>query len=156
MSQTLEYFFNYPKPLSELAEDVNNCLGCSLSPYENDPEDLFDRFLSMEFSLHTADGYENDRELDFENFHYQLSFRTPWPDADAHPIRLPAMLIVAYALHRKYGIVGMLVSNMQRLLTRYEERAIPEFGNRLFDVVSDTPFINFEAHLQTVSKRCYD
>lgn len=108
MSVSLDYFFNYAKALPDLTADINRCLGCSLAPYEDNPADLFDRFLSMEFSLHTAAGYENDRELDSENFHYKIDFRTPWGDAAARPIQLPAMLMVAYALHRWHGITGTL------------------------------------------------
>lgn len=120
MSVNICYFFNYSKSLPELAEDINERLGCSLAPYEGDPEDFFERFLSMDFSLHTAEGYVNDNELDLENFKYQLGFRTPAGGADARPIQLPAMAMVTYALHRWYGVTGILVYEVQILLARYE------------------------------------
>jgi hypothetical protein len=156
MSVTIDYFFNYSKPLPELAKDVNECLGCSLAAYEGDPDDLFDRFLSMEFSLHVADSYENDRELDFENFRYALGFRTPWGEADARPIQVGAMAIVIYALHRSLGITGILVFDMQTLLARYEEREIPEYGKRLYDVLSDSAFVSLSSHLEKLKARLRD
>jgi hypothetical protein len=153
MSSTSSYFFNYDKSLPELAAEINLSLGCSLSPYEGDGEDLFARFLSMEFSLQAATGYENDGDLDFENFAYNIDFRVPWPNAAARPLQLPAMAVVIYALHHRMGITGLLVNEMSTLLARYEEREIASYGRRLFDVVSATPFIDFSAHLSLLESR---
>ncbi|HEX8681734.1 MAG TPA: hypothetical protein VF707_05430 [Ardenticatenaceae bacterium] len=156
MSVTIQYFFNSPKDPEELGRDINNCLGCSLAPYEGDPEDLFDRFLSMEFTLQIADEYVNDKELDLENFGYYLDFRTPVGDADARAIQVPAMLMVIFALHRCFGITGILVFDVQILLARYEERAISGYGKRLYDLVSDTVFLSFPAHLNAIGARLPD
>lgn len=156
MSVVIDYFFNYPKDLQELAADINTTLGCNLSPYEGDPQDYFSRFLSMEFSLSSSEYLVNDRELDFENFRYELGFRTPWGGADARPIQLPAILLVIYALHRWLGITGMLVYDVQILLARYVEREIDGAGRRLFDVISSTPFLSFQAHLDIVKRRLPD
>jgi hypothetical protein len=112
MSSTNSYFFNNDKSLPELAAEINLSLGCSLSPYQGNDEDLFARFLGMEFSLHAATGYENDGEPDFENFAYKLGFRVPWPNAAARPIQLPAMAVVVYGLHLRLGITGLLVNEM--------------------------------------------
>ena len=164
MSVTIDYFFNYPRSLSELTTDINDCLGCSLAPYKSNPEDLFTRFLSMEFSLRVSPlalrvvppDFEKDPELDFENYLYKLDFRTPWGGAADRPIQLPAILMVVYALHRYLGITGMLVYDIQIPLAHYEERETDGYGKRLFDRVSDTYFVSFEAHLATVSKRLPD
>jgi hypothetical protein len=154
MSIHISYFFNYPKNLQALAADINTWIGCNLSLYEGDEQDYYARFLGMEFSLRPAEGYENDRELDFENFRYQLGFRTPVPDAGARPIQLPATLVIVYALHHSLRITGMLVYDTDILLARYAEREIEGwYGRRLFDVVSETPFISFPAHLNIVRKR---
>jgi hypothetical protein len=52
VSITVDYFFNSPESLTEVAQAVGRALGVRFEPYEDDPSDLFCRFLSMEFSLH--------------------------------------------------------------------------------------------------------
>jgi hypothetical protein len=153
MSLTINYYFNYPKSLPELAEEVNAHLGCSLAPYEGDAQDLFDYFLGMEFSLSSAQGLENDGELNFESFQYEISFRTPLWNAGIRPIQLAAMACIIYALHHYKGITGMLVYDRQALLARYEEHDIPEYGKSLYDMVSETPFVRLAEHLDILKKR---
>jgi hypothetical protein len=150
MSHTITYFFNYPKPLAELAQDINEWLGCSLAPIEEDEGFWTGLLLSMEFDLITADGFDNDRDLDFENFVYYIRFKTWASTESAKLIQVPTMLTVIYALHRRLGITGMLVWEMQTLLARYEEREASYYGKRLYDLVSDAPFTSFPAHLQAV------
>lgn len=91
MSVTNAFFFNYPKALADLGTEINACLGCSLAPYEGNPENLFDYFMGMEFSLHSAEGYE--------------------------------------------------------------EREVPGYGGRLYDVISGTPFVDFAQHLEILRRR---
>ena len=152
MSVSVEYFFNYPKDLAELAQDVNACLGCTLAPYEGQAESLFNRFLSLEFSLCPAVGFVNDRELEFEQYAYYLDFHVAAGELDAMTIQIPAMLAVVYALYRSLGITGMLVYDTQRLLARYEERQFPD-GRCLYDIVSDTAFLDFSDHLRQIEQR---
>lgn len=153
MSVTIDLFFNHPKSLTDLGTEINACLGCSLAPYEGDNEDLFDYFMGMEFSLDSAEGYENDREVDFENFAYEIGFRVPVPNTDMRPAMLPAMALVTYTLHRWLGITGILVHDVQTLLARYEEREVPGYGRRLYDVISGTPFVDFAQHLEILLRR---
>ena len=153
MSATINYFFNYNGSLLELASATNTWLGCNLAPYEGNQELFFSRFLSMEFSLSSADHLENDGELDFENFQYELGFRTPVPDATARPIQLPAILVVVYALHRSLDITGLLVYEVDIPLARYVEQEIDGYGQRLFDVISGTPFVSFQSHLGIVARQ---
>ena len=152
MSVSIEYFFNSPKDLADLAQDVNACLGCNLAPYEGRTDNLFGRFLSMEFSLHPAIGFQNDRDLEFEQYGYYLGFRVSAGELDALTIQLPAMLTVVYALYRSLEITGMLVYDTQRLLAQYEERLFPE-GRCLYDSVSDTVFLEFSDHLRQIERR---
>ncbi len=152
MSVSVEYFFNYPKGLAELAADVNACLGCNLAPYEGEAENLFDRFLSMELSLRPAEGFDNDPELEFEQYAYYLDFRVSASELDALTIQIPAMLTVVYALYRLLEITGMLVYDTQHLLARYEEREFPD-GRCLYDRVSDTVFLEFSDHLRQIEQR---
>jgi hypothetical protein len=156
VSVTIHYFFNYPKSLLETAEDINGWIGCNLRPYEGDEKDLFSMLLGMEFSLRSAEGFDNDKGMDFESFSYYLGFRTPVPNADARPIQLPAILTVIYALHNCLGITGTLVFDLQILLARYGEKDVPGLGRRLFDLLSSTPFISFQSHLGILSKRLPD
>jgi hypothetical protein len=152
MSICINYYFNHPHDLSALTQEINGWLGCSMTPYEGNPEDLFCRFFGMELSLsqHTL---ENDRELNFDDFTYQLGLRTPVPDADLRSMQLPAVALMAYALYRRMGIVGMLVYDVQILLARYEERIDSELNEaRMFDVVSGE-FVRFSAHLDALYHR---
>ena len=152
MSICIDYFFNHSHDLSALAQEINDWVGCSLSPYEGNPEDLFCRFFGMELSLskHTL---ENDRELNFEDFTYQLGIRIPIPDANLRAMQLPAIALMAYALYRRLKITGMLVYDVQILLARYEERFDSELNEaELFDVVSGE-FIRFPAHLDALNRR---
>lgn len=152
MSVRVEYFFNYPKTWADLAQEVNACLGCSLASHEGRTDDFFDRFLSMEFSLHLAVGFVNDRDLEFEQYAYYLDFRVPAGELDGLTIQIPAMLTVVYALYRSLGITGMLVYDTQRLLARYEERQFPD-GRCLYDSVSVTVFLEFSNHLRQIEQR---
>jgi len=152
MSICIDYYFNHPHDLSALAQEINGWVGCTLSPYEENPEDLFCRFFGMELCLskHTL---ANDRELDFEDFTYHLSIRTPVPDADLRSMQLPAVALMAYALYRRMGIAGMLVYDVQILLARYEERLDSELNEaRMFDVVSGK-IVRFPAHLDSLYSR---
>lgn len=152
MSITIDYFFNHSDDLPELTRNINAWLGCSLSPYEGDSEDLFCRFLAMEFSLSMHD-LENDDELDFENYKYEIGFRVPAPDGDLRISQLPAIALVAYTLYRRMKITGMLVYDVQTLLARYEERLEPESNSpEIYDTVSGE-FVSFPKHLETLQKR---
>lgn len=153
MSITVNYFFNSDvNDLPELARSINGCLGCSLSPYEGDQRDFFARFLGMEFSLFCAEGYENDREMNFADFSFELDCRIPACDADASPLQLPAMLLVVYNLHRHLGITGMLVYDMQILLARHVEREAEGYGLRLYDSLSGTAFISVRGQLDVMRR----
>ena len=121
MSICVDYFFNHPSELTALAKDINGWVGCSLAPYEGDPEDLFCRFFAMELSL-SKHSFENDRDLSFEDFSYRLGIRSPIPEADLRAMQIPAVAFIAYALFRRMGIVGMLVYDAQSLLARYAAR----------------------------------
>ncbi len=152
MSITIGYFFNHPHDLLALAEEINAKLGYSFSPYQGNSEDQFCRFLGMELSLfkHTL---ENDREVNFEDFTYQVDTRTPWASADLRAMQLPAMALLAFALYRRMGITGMLVYDAQVLLARYEERLDSESGEMgMFDTVSDQ-FVRFPIHFDALHSR---
>ena len=152
MSVCIDYYFNHPHELSALAQEINGWVGFSLSPYEGNPEDLFCRFFGMELSL-SKHSLENDRELNFEDFAYQLGIRIPLPDADLRSMQFPAVALLAYALYRRMGIVGMLVYDVQILLARYEERVDSESDEAgMFDVVSGV-YIRFPAHLDALYSR---
>ncbi len=152
MSITTNYFFNDSDDLIELTPKINSWLGCFLEPYEASSEDLFCRFLAMEFSL-SIHNLENDGELDFENYKYEIGFRVPAPDGDLRISQLPAIALVAYVLYRRMKITGMLVYDVQSLLARYEERLEPEsYVTEIYDTVSKE-FVSFPKHLETLQKR---
>lgn len=152
MSITVDYFFNHSNDLPKLAKNINGWLGCSLAPYEGAPEDLFCRFLAMEFSL-SKHNLENDDELDFENYRYEIGFRTPVPDGNLRILQLTTIALIAYTLYRQMKIVGMLVFDVQILLAKYEERLNTENNSvEIYDTVS-AEFVNFPEHFETLRKR---
>lgn len=152
MSITIDYFFNHSDDLPELTRNINAWLGCSLARYEGNTKVLFCRFLAMEFSLSTHD-LENDRELDFETYKYNLGFRVPAPDADLRISQLPAMALVAYTLFRRMKITGMLVYDVPILLARYEARFEPKSNKpEIYDTLSGE-FAGFPKHFETLRKR---
>ena len=147
MSISIAYFFNSDLTLPALGETLDRVLGCHLAPYESDPADLFCRLFSLETSLgeHTL---EDDRELNFTAFRYQLDTRTPWGDADLRDIQLGLMATIPQLLYRRAGIAaGLLVQDVQKLLARYELR-----DNQFFDVVSGESVV-FPSHLQIIYAR---
>lgn len=153
MSITVDYFFNGSGSLRDLAALVNNCLGCSLQPEQDNAEVYVARLLGMDLALSQALDYENDRELDFENFQYELSLKTWVGQSVLRPIQLPLMVASIYSLHCFFGTTGILVYDMDLLLARYVEREAENYGLRLYDLVSETPFVNYSDHLAILSKR---
>jgi len=146
VSVTTEYYFNAPPlDLPALAAQLNQALGCTLSPYEGDENDYFARFMGMEFSLEPCD-LETDGELEFEKFAYSLSFRTSWGAARWRPIQLPTLLCVVRVLQDRFEYDGMLVYDLDTLLARYDK---PTFADRL----SGTTLDDFPAHLTAVHSR---
>ncbi len=150
--RTIDYFFNYSDDLPELIKNINACLGCSLARYGDDSEDLFCRFLGMEFSL-SKHALENDRELDFENYKYEIGFTVAAPDADLRELQLPAIILIIYALFSRMKITGMLVYDVQNLIAKYEERFNKESNSsELYDTVS-AEFIKFPNHFEIIHKK---
>jgi hypothetical protein len=153
MSVCVDYFFNHGYELSAVAKEINGWIGCSLSPFEGNREDLFSRFLGMELTL-SKHSLENDRDLNFQDFTYRLGVRSPIPEADLRPMQIPAMAFIAYALFRRMGIVGLLVYDVQSLLARYEAR-VTDGLDELFDLVSNR-VVRFPDHLETLVRNLPD
>jgi hypothetical protein len=152
MSICIDYFFNHEDDLSGIARKINLWAGCFLAPYEGTRHDLFCRFLGMELSL-SNDQFENDQDLNFEDYRYHLGIRTPIPDADLRMAQVPAMMLLAYALFYRVSLKGMLVYDMQHVLARYEERLDLKGGGaeEMFDVVSNK-FVVLPGHLVDLEK----
>ena len=152
MSITVDYFFNHADNLAEVAEQVNMGIGCSLLPYQGDPNDMYCRFFGMDLDFLKAE-FENDGDLNFEDYKFHLSLRTSVGMAARRPIQIPTMISVAYALCLHLHITGMLVYDGQVLLARYEERLDPESGEySLYDTVSDK-FVRIPSHLRALVNR---
>ena len=152
MSTTIDYYFNWDGTLSELEEQFRLWVGTDLRPYEGDPEDLYCRFLGMEFSLNEH-ALKNDRELNFEDYGFEVGIRTPMPDGDFRPLQLITMASLVYVLYRRLGILeGILVFDMGLLLARYEPRHGRETGLRLYDSVS-AEFVKYPQHLTSLMSR---
>lgn len=135
MSINVSYYFNSDKSLNELSNEINGWIGCNLSPYEGNEEDLFCVFLGMElsFGIHNL---KNDLELNFEDYKYEIDIRTSGGNSSLRYIQVSAAAFIAKVLYRKMKITGMLVYDVQKLLAKYEKRSnlITE-ENDLFDLV---------------------
>ena len=153
MSISVDYFFNHSHDLPALAGEINRWVGISLSPYEGNPEDLFGRFLGMELSL-SKHNFENDGwELNFEDYTYYLGIRSPMPDADLRGLIFPTMSLLAFVLFHRMKITGMLVYDMQRLITCYKEKLNPETGElELYDTEL-WEVVRFPEYLNSLRKR---
>lgn len=148
MSVELQYFFNSPLPLPELAAVLNNELGCALKPYQGSESDYFTTLFGIEFSLGDHD-LENDGELDFESFQRYVELRTSWGAAGRRNIQLPLLLAIVAVLQDRLGYAGIAVYDLQLLLARYLER------DQVFvDVLSGTSLLDYESHLGAVWSRC--
>ena len=152
MSSTVDFFFNHSESLPELAKSINAWLGCVLSPYEGDSEDLYCRFLGMEFSLSGHD-LENDGECRFKDYQFQLGFRIPAPDGDLSELPIPNIAMVIYVLFSRMKISGILVCDVQIPLAQYEARNISENSqDALYDGISNE-IISFPKHFATLQER---
>jgi len=148
MSVTVDFAFNASKALPELATDVNGALGCSLGPYRGSSDDLYCRFLGLEFSL-GEHPYEDDRDCDFKRYRYLLDSRTAMSEAHMRQIQLEVTALAAFVLVLR-GIAkeGILTYNIQRLLARYSRRGERE----VFDGVSELA-VEFPRHLVHIRER---
>ena len=155
MSITVDYFFNYPDGLAAITELTNKSIGCSLAPYEGDPQDMFSRFLGMELTLSSHD-FENDGYMNFEDYALYMSLRTPAGLGALRGMQLPAMAYIGYVLYFGFKVTGMLVYDGSILLARYEERFDSQAGeNSLYDIVSKQ-FVTFPAHIDRLRERLPD
>ena len=154
MSTSVHYFFNSERNFEDLTSDINGWLGCNLAPYE-DSDVQFDRFMGMELGLDHDHGFENDRDVNFEDYRYSVDIRIPAPDGDLGYIREATVSCIVHVLYCRMGISdGLLVYNTQRVIARYEERQTDWGGKALFDLVSNK-FIDFPGHINDIYKGVY-
>ena len=153
MSVTVNYFFNASETLNVPVNKINGCLGCSLKPEQDNPEVYAARLLGMDLTLSQAGDYVNDRELDFEDFKFELGLTTWAGYSELRPIQLASMVASIYALHCFFGITGILVYDMNILLARYGEHEVGNHGAQLHDLMSGTTPMTYSDHLAIVSSR---
>lgn len=156
MSVTVNYFVNFPGQPQEFVAQLRRWLGCDLRREEcrDEEEDLTHYrcvFMGMGCELWDGHGLENDGELDFESFRYQLALLTSPPAF--WPLQLFTVASIAYVLYQRLGITGMLVHETERLLARYDAR--PDAGGAcrcLFDTVSNR-VVEFPGHFHDLLAR---
>jgi hypothetical protein len=150
MSITIDYFFNSDNDVDELRLEINGWLGCDLKAVEDERDYFCTRFMALYFSFGTH-SLVNDRQLDFENYKYEIGVYTSVPDGCVREIRTGLMAMIVFILYHRLGIKkGMLVYDVQRLLGRYEERITEHNTSYLFDTVSQK-FVNFPQHILDVN-----
>ncbi|WP_036484906.1 hypothetical protein [Myxosarcina sp. GI1] len=121
MSVTFHYFFNHPKSISELAQDINSILGCNLKSPKDKKDYMFCRFMGANFYFGDSFGFENDGDLDFENYQYNISIKVFAPDFDLLCVCNSLLAIIACVLFIRLKVTeGMLVHELQTLVARYK------------------------------------
>lgn len=157
MSFSFDYYFKSDKTLVELATQINEVVGCSLRPSAGLPETAYTAFpfFGMELGLSiypisAEEAYADDGEIEFSAYNYELDITTYSGQGDARPTQLPVIISAIYILHRRLGITGMMVFNLEQLLARYEERVNEKGRPELYDIVSGTLFTTFADHLNLV------
>lgn len=152
MSITVEYSFNSDLALPELASEISRRLGCALEPDPGDPKGLFrGGFFGMEMTLRAEHTLANDRDLNFEDYRYQLGNKT-WSGSSLRPIQVEVIALTAYLLHDTSLAIhrGMLSYDVQALLARYEER-----GEEWLDLVGGKR-VTYPEHLADIKARIQD
>jgi hypothetical protein len=148
VSTTVEYSFNSNLSLADLASEIGRRLGCSLARGPDDDEDIFSgRLFGMHLDLWGPHTLVTDRELDFENFRYQITTETS--GISFFPIQVEAMALFAYVLHQTFlaDHQGMLTYGLGILLGRYELRKYA-----LYDLVGDKR-VEYPEHLVDIRAR---
>ena len=151
MSITVQYSFNSDLALPQLAFEISRRLGCVLEPDAGDPECLFSGGLfGMELTLWTHT-LVNDRDLNFEDYRYQIENKT-WAGSPLRPIQVEVIALTAFFLHDMSLAIhrGMLSYDVQTLLARYEER-----GDVWFDLVGGKR-VTYPDHLVDIKARIHD
>ncbi len=151
MSIWIDYFFNSDQSFDQLLKEINERLGSNLVLSETDEDNSHGIFFGMPFSLHTHN-LENDRELNFQDYKYQIGLTTYWGSADLRQMQALIVASIAFLLYRRMQISeGILVYDVQRLIARYEERAVSPETRSLFDNNSNK-FVELPQHLVDIDK----
>lgn len=138
MSVSVEYCFRSTLPLPELAAQIAAPLGCHL-PLEDA------LLLGTRLTLGRCEE-ENDGELEYEAYNYELSLLTSGPNF--RTTLLPTMLSVIRVLQQLFGYSGMLVYHLAILLAKYDDTFV--------DTLSGTSLSDYQAHLTAVMHRMPD
>lgn len=145
MSVSIDYFFNSDKELSELSNEINECLGTDLSVSRgHKQEKAWCRFfgMSLDFYEHTL---ENDGENDFESFRFLFGLTGPRNIAS---LRINVLGMLAYILYDRLKIgSGMIVYDLGYPLAIYETRIFENDYEDLFDLISGK-WVQMPEHLR--------
>ena len=152
MSIDIDYLFNSETKFEQLVKEINEVFGTNLKLSETDEENSSGSFFGMPFSFHTHN-FENDGEINFQDYRYEIGVKTYWGSADLRSIQVSIVSFIANVLYRRMKISdGILVYDTQRLLARYIEKFNPEIDeNDLFDIVSNK-FLQYPQHLIDLDK----
>lgn len=149
MSTNFTYWFNSPQSFPVLAKNINRVLGCNLQSLSANESNMFCKFMSLELYFGDNLNYENDRDLDFENYQYNLDITIFFADNDLLCIALSTLSIIAYILLARLKITdGMLVYDTQILLAKYKYDS--DLG--IINILSGQP-IEYPQHFIDLEKR---
>ncbi len=151
MSIWIDYFFNSDKSFDRLLKEINEQLGSSLVLSETDENNSHGFFFGMPFDFHT-NTLENDGQLNFQDYKFQIGLTTYWGSADLRQMQILTVASIAFLFYRRMQISeGILVYDLQRLLARYEEKITSDKSENLFDKISNK-FVELPQHLVDIDK----
>ena len=152
MSIYIDYLFNSDIKFEQLVKEINKILGSNLTQNETVEENSSGTLFGMPLSFY-AHRLENDGEINFQDYKYEIGVTTYSGGADLRNIQVLIVSLIANVLYRRMKVSeGILVFDAQLLLARYTEKFNSEIdGNDLFDIVSNK-FVEFPQHLIDLDK----
>jgi hypothetical protein len=128
MSWSAEIFLNAAPSLEALSGDIGRLLSIYLRRIADGTETKYEyRGADFELSIYGDHGMENDRDMNFEDYAYQISFRRLNPpnreQAQANTLKFAWSAFAKLKETGRYAL--MLVENGQRKLASFD----PDFIN---------------------------
>jgi hypothetical protein len=144
MSVFVQYDFSSSSNITDLANSINQAIGCNLQ-LKGESTDFFEcLFLDVVLSLVEQDSNRGTKATQTSH-QYQLVSKTWMNTTDTRALQVPAISMIAYVLFFRMGITGSLLLEDEHILATYEARKDIKNRLSLFDSVS-TKIVSFPQH----------
>ena len=118
MSRIISVFIDYPQPIAKLAALLEPILAVRFTHFTNDNPGFFEARTNDSIIVLSTHDYDNDRDLNFEDYSYELQFR-PIRDKRFEQRELAALRQAKNAFEDIKKILSLkmiLVDDLQRKL----------------------------------------